>query len=300
VSDERTKGAAEAEAEIEAQASEEAAGESIEAEREADAEAPDEASAGVEAEAEAVEDAVSDEAAEASEDEETSPADPESGPLSAPGILGRKVGMTQVFSSEGDRVPVTVIEAGPCVVVQVKTRERDGYDALQMGFGSVRPKRVSKPRAGHFLAHGVEPTRLLREVRLDEPLPDAAPGRLVTCEGFEAGELVDVTGVSKGRGFTGVMKRHGFKGSPASHGTHEHFRHGGSIGAAAAPSRVFKGTRMPGQMGNARVTVQNLELVRVVPEQNLLMIRGAVPGPSGGFVMVRKSLKAGQRAKSAV
>ncbi|MEE8219139.1 MAG: 50S ribosomal protein L3 [bacterium] len=220
--------------------------------------------------------------------------------MAAPGILGRKVGMTQVFSAEGDRVQVTVIEAGPCVVVQVKTRERDGYDALQVGFGSVRPKRVTRPRAGHFTAHGVEPTRFLREIRLEEPLPDAAPGRLVTCECFEAGELVDVTGVSKGRGFTGVMKRYGFKGAPASHGTHEHFRHGGAIGAAATPGRVFKGTRMPGHMGNARVTVQNLLVVRVVPEQNLLMVRGAVPGPSGGFVMVRKSLKAGRRAKATV
>ncbi|MEE9196584.1 MAG: 50S ribosomal protein L3 [bacterium] len=220
--------------------------------------------------------------------------------MAAPGILGRKVGMTQVFSAGGDRVQVTVIEAGPCVVVQVKTRERDGYDALQVGFGSVRPKRVTKPRAGHFTAHGVEPTRFLREIRLEEPLPDAAPGRLVTCECFEAGELVDVTGVSKGRGFTGVMKRYGFKGAPASHGTHEHFRHGGAIGAAATPGRVFKGTKMPGHMGNARVTVQNLQVVRVVPEQNLLVVRGAVPGPSGGFVMVRKSLKAGRRAKATV
>ncbi|MEE9305164.1 MAG: 50S ribosomal protein L3 [bacterium] len=220
--------------------------------------------------------------------------------MAAPGILGRKVGMTQVFSAEGDRVQVTVIEAGPCVVVQVKTRERDGYDALQVGFGSVRPKRVTRPRAGHFTAHGVEPTRFLREIRLEEPLPDAAPGRLVTCECFEAGELVDVTGVSKGRGFAGVMKRYGFKGAPASHGTHEHFRHGGAIGAAATPGRVFKGTRMPGHMGNARVTVQNLQVVRVVPEQNLLVVRGAVPGPSGGFVMVRKSLKAGRRAKATV
>ncbi len=286
MSDEKSQEAAEAEAEIEAQAAEGTAGEVTEAD--------------VEAEAEAVEEAAADEAADAPEDEEAPPAEPEPGTLAAPGILGRKVGMTQVFSAEGDRVQVTVIEAGPCVVVQVKTRERDGYDALQVGFGSVRPKRVTRPRAGHFTAHGVEPTRFLREIRLEEPLPDAAPGRLVTCECFEAGELVDVTGVSKGRGFTGVMKRYGFKGAPASHGTHEHFRHGGAIGAAATPGRVFKGTRMPGHMGNARVTVQNLQVVRVVPEQNLLMVRGAVPGPSGGFVMVRKSLKAGRRAKATV
>lgn len=268
--------------------------EAAEAEGEADApEVAEEAAADVEAEAEA------DEAVDALEDGEPE-TKPELGPIAAPGILGRKVGMTQIFSAEGDRVPVTVIEAGPCVLVQVKTRERDGYDALQLGFGTVRPKRVSKPRAGHFSAHGVEPTRLLREIRLEEPMPDAAPGRLVTCECFEVGELVDVTGVSKGRGFAGVMKRHGFKGSQASHGTHEHFRHGGAIGAAAAPSRVFKGTRMPGQMGNARVTVQNLQVVRVLPGENLLMVCGAVPGPNGGYVMVRKSLKASKRAKAAV
>lgn len=300
MSDEKSQEAAEAEAEIEEQVAEETAGEATGAEGEADVEAADESAADMEAEAEAVEEAAADEAADAPEDEETSPAEPEPGTLAAPGILGRKVGMTQVFSAEGDRVQVTVIEAGPCVVVQVKTRERDGYDALQVGFGSVRPKRVTRPRAGHFAAHGVEPTRFLREIRLEEPLPDAAPGRLVTCECFEAGELVDVTGVSKGRGFTGVMKRYGFKGAPASHGTHEHFRHGGAIGAAATPGRVFKGTRMPGHMGNARVTVQNLQVVRVVPEQNLLMVRGAVPGPNGGFVMVRKILKASRRAKAAV
>ncbi|MFQ6673119.1 MAG: 50S ribosomal protein L3 [Candidatus Tectimicrobiota bacterium] len=208
--------------------------------------------------------------------------------------------MTQIFSPEGDRVPVTIIEAGPCVVVQVKTREKDGYEALQMGFGAVRPKRVSRPRLGHFASHGVEPTRLLREIRLEEPLDEAAPGRVVTCESFEAGELVDVTGVSKGRGFAGVVKRHGFRGAKATHGTHEHFRHGGAIGAAATPGRVFKGTRMPGQMGNARVTVQNLEVIRILPEENLLMVRGAVPGPNGAYVVVRKSLKAARRAKAAV
>jgi large subunit ribosomal protein L3 len=287
VSDEQTKEeAAEAEAEIEAQAAEGTTGEPTEAEVEAD-------------EADSTKEAVADVEAEAPGAEEPE-VEPELGPLAAPGIIGRKVGMTQVFSAEGDRVPVTVIEAGPCVVVQVKTRERDGYDALQVGFGPVRPKRVSKPRAGHFTAHGVEPTRLLREIHLEKPMPDAAPGRIVTCECFEAGELVDVTGVSKGRGFTGVMKRHGFKGSPASHGTHTYFRHGGSIGAAANPSRVFKGTRMPGQMGSARVTVQNLQVVRVIPEENLLMVRGAVPGPNGGYVMVRKSLKASLRTRATV
>jgi large subunit ribosomal protein L3 len=239
------------------------------------------------------------EEAEALGEEEALESEEEDSPLSAPGILGRKLGMTQIFSAEGDRVAVSVIEAGPCVVVQVKTREKDGYEAIQLGFGDVRPKQVNKPRAGHFSSQGVEPTRILREIRLDESLPEAASGKVVTCESFEIGELVDVTGTSKGRGFTGVMKRHNFAGAPASHGTHEKFRHGGSIGAAATPSRVFKGKKMPGQMGNARVTVQNIKIVRVLPEQNLLMVLGSVPGPNGGYVVVRKSLKATRRAKAA-
>ena len=264
-----------------------------------EAEAETEVNADADAEAEPEVKADAEEEVEAPEDEPP-PAEPEDAFVAAPGILGRKVGMTQIFSADGNRLPVTIIEAGPCVVVQVKTRERDGYDALQLGFGDIRPKLVSMPRKGHFTAHGVEPTRLLREIRLEEPLPDAAPGSIVTCEAFDADELVDVIGVSKGKGFTGVMKRHGFKGAKATHGTHEHFRHGGSIGAAADPSRVFKGTKMPGQMGNARVTVQNLKVVRVVPEKNLLMVRGAVPGPNGGYVMVRKSLKATRRAKAKV
>jgi large subunit ribosomal protein L3 len=168
-----------------------------------------------------------------------------------------------------------------------------------LGFGAIRPKRVNKPRMGHFAAQGLEPARVLREVRLEEPLPDAAPGKVVSCASFESGELVDVTGISKGRGFTGVMKRHGFSGSPGSHGTSQYRRHGGAIGAAATPGRVFKGKKMPGQMGNKRVTIQNLQVLRVVPEQNLLMVIGAVPGPNGGYVMVRKSVKASRKAKAA-
>lgn len=283
MSEEKAKEAAAAEAEVETEEAPEAP-EAHEAEKEPEAPEPEEAGEAEEAE-------------EASLEEPEEP-EAEEGPLAAPGILGRKLGMTQIFSAEGDRLPVTVIEAGPCVVVQVKTKERDGYDALQLGFGSVRAKRINKPRAGHFASRGVEPTRVLREVRLDEALPEAAPGKVVTCESFEMGELVDVTGVSKGRGFTGVMKRHNFAGAPGSHGTHEHFRHGGAIGAAATPSRVFKGKKMPGQMGNARVTVQNLKVVRVVPQQNLIMLRGAVPGPNGAHVLVRKSLKASRRAKA--
>lgn len=268
-------------------------------EAEAETEVKADAETEVKADAETEVKADAEEEVEAPEDEPP-PAEPEDAFVAAPGILGRKVGMTQIFSADGNRLPVTIIEAGPCVVVQVKTRERDGYDALQLGFGDVRPKLVSMARKGHFTAHGVEPTRLLREIRLEEPLPDAAPGRIVTCEAFDADELVDIIGVSKGRGFAGVMKRHGFKGAKASHGTHEHFRHGGSIGAAANPSRVFKGTKMPGQMGNTRVTVQNLKVLRVVPEKNLLIVRGAVPGPNGGYVVVRKSLKAARRAKAKV
>ena len=255
-----------------------------------------------EAEAEEQEaEASSDEAAEASAEEEVATEEEEERetPLASPGILGRKLGMTQIFSAAGDSESVTVIEAGPCAVVQVKTQERDGYDAVQLGFGAVRTKRVTKPRLGHFAAHGVEPTRVLREIRLKEPVPEAAPGKFVTCESFSAGELVDVTGISKGKGFAGVVKRHGFSGAPASHGTHEKFRHGGSIGMASTPSRVFKGMKMPGQMGNARVTVQNLKILRVIPEENLLMVSGAVPGPTGAYVMVRKSVKAPRRAEAA-
>jgi large subunit ribosomal protein L3 len=209
---------------------------------------------------------------------------------SVKGILGTKLGMTQVFD-DTRAVPVTVILAGPCVVAQIKTEERDGYDAVQLAFGDVRPNQVTKPMQGHFDAGSAEPRRHLVELRTD----DAAsyePGQELRADVFEAGDVVDVVGVSKGKGFSGVMKRHGFAGLKASHGTHRVHRAPGAIGACATPSRVFKGMRMAGQQGNARVTVLNLRVVQADPERNLLLVRGAVPGPNGGLVMVRTAVKA--------
>jgi large subunit ribosomal protein L3 len=208
------------------------------------------------------------------------------------GLIGRKVGMTQVFSEEGEVVPVTAIEAGPCWVTQKKTMERDGYTAIQLGFGDKKVKRTTKPLQGHFQRSGVSPKRWVREFRVDESTLGALQeGQAVTGEMFTDLRYVDVTGTTKGRGFTGVMKRHRFGGKPASHGTHESFRGSGSVGASADPSRVFKNTRMAGQYGNERVTIRNLEVVRFVKEHNLLLVKGAVPGPNGGMVLVRASRK---------
>lgn len=201
-------------------------------------------------------------------------------------ILGTKLGMTQIFDEDGRVVPVTVVKAGPCPVVQVRTPERDGYSAVQLGFGAV--KRVNKPLAGHFAAAGVEPTRRLMEVTL---AGDHTPGDIITVELFTVGEYVDVTGRSKGKGFAGVMKRHGFAGLGAGHGVHKVHRSPGSIGACATPARVFPGTRMAGRMGNARVTKQSLKLVGVDAERNLLLIRGAVPGSNGSMVLVQNAAK---------
>jgi len=203
------------------------------------------------------------------------------------GILGTKLGMTQIFDDEGRVVPVTVIKAGPCPVTQVRTVERDGYAAVQLGYGSV--KRVNKPLAGHFAKAGVPPTRHLVEFELEG---DYSPGDVVTVAQFSVGERVDVTGTSKGKGFAGPMKRHGFGGLGGSHGAHKVHRAPGAIGACATPSRVFPGTRMAGRMGGQRVTVQNLEVVGVDPERNLLLVRGAVPGANGRLVMVRDAVKA--------
>jgi large subunit ribosomal protein L3 len=196
--------------------------------------------------------------------------------------------MTQVFDEEARVVPVTVVRAGPCPVTQVRTVERDGYAAVQLGFGEVRVKRVNKPLAGHFAKAGVVPTRHLVEFEL---AGEHSPGDIVTAEQFRAGEYVDVTGTSKGKGFAGVMKRHGFSGMGAGHGAHKVHRAPGSIGACATPSRVFRGTRMAGRMGAERVTVQSLELVGVDAERRLLLIRGAVPGPNGSLVIVRDAVK---------
>jgi large subunit ribosomal protein L3 len=208
------------------------------------------------------------------------------------GLIGRKVGMTQIFSEAGEAIPVTAIEAGPCWIVQKKTQERDGYTAVQLGFQDKKVKHTTKPLQGHFQKSGVSPKRWLREFRVDgATLDEIQDGQEVTGEILASLRYVDVTGTSKGRGFAGVMKRHGFGGKPASHGTHESFRGGGSIGASADPARVFKNTRMAGHYGNARVTTRNLEVVRFLKEQNLLLVKGAVPGPNGGMVLVRASRK---------
>ncbi len=207
--------------------------------------------------------------------------------MASRGILGTKLGMTQVFDDEARVIPVTVVRAGPCPVTQVRTPERDGYAAVQLGYGAV--KRVNRPLAGHFAKAGVEPTRHLVEFSLGG---DHAPGDIVTVGDFRPGELVDVTATSKGKGFAGPMKRHGFAGLGAGHGAHKVHRAPGSIGACATPGRVFPGTRMAGRMGNVRVTVQSLELVSVDLERNLLLIRGAVPGANGSLVIVRDAAKA--------
>jgi large subunit ribosomal protein L3 len=209
------------------------------------------------------------------------------------GILGEKLGMTQVFTDEGRAVPVTVVKAGPCRVVQVKTVERDGYEAVQLAFGE--RKGAGKPVAGHFATAGVEPTRHVVELRTDDA-GSYQPGQEVKAELFQPGERADVVGVSKGKGFAGAMKRHGFSGLGASHGTEKKHRSPGAVGACATPSRVFKGTKMAGQMGNQRVTVLNLEVVEVDAERGLLLLKGAVPGPVGALLMVRSGVKTRKEA----
>jgi large subunit ribosomal protein L3 len=210
------------------------------------------------------------------------------------GIVGEKLGMTQIFV-DTRAVPVTVIKAGPCVVTQVRTQEADGYDAVQFAYGTVRPRDVSKPERGHFDKAGVEPMRHLVELRTGGE-GTYELGQQVTADTFDPGEKVDVVGVSKGKGFSGVMKRHGFAGLRGSHGVHKKHRSPGAIGACATPSRVFKGMRMAGQAGNQRVTVLNLEVMSSDPERNLLLVKGAVPGPTGGLVMVRSATKTPLRA----
>ena len=206
------------------------------------------------------------------------------------GILGKKVGMTQVFGDDGQVRPVTVLKAGPCVVVQKKTAARDGYDAVQIGLVEfIKPKRVNRPRAGHFKKAGVEPARLLREVRLSAG-DETKVGDRITAELFRVKDKVDVIGVSKGRGFAGAVKRHHFRGGDATHGSMFH-RAPGSIGASSYPSRVWPGQRMAGQLGNAQITVRNLEVVQVDLDDNLLVVEGAVPGPKGGYVMIRRAKK---------
>jgi large subunit ribosomal protein L3 len=206
-------------------------------------------------------------------------------------LIGRKVGMTQVFGEDGSHLPVTVIEAGPCTIVGIRTRERHGYDALQLGFAA-KKKNVSKPVAGYFKKAGVAPMRVLREIRLEktEKLQGYEVGQTLTAELFTPGELVDVVGVTKGKGFQGGVKRHGWSGGDSTHGSMFH-RAPGSIGASSDPSRVWPGHHLPGRMGGDRRTVLNVSVVRVMPEQNLVLLGGAVPGPNGALVVVRKSVK---------
>lgn len=208
------------------------------------------------------------------------------------GILGRKLGMTQVFDADNRVVPVTVIEAGPCRVVQIKTPERDGYAAVQLAFGDTKASRLTKPELGHLKVADAPPAKYLAELRVDD-VSGFELGQVLKADVFAAGERVDVTGISKGKGFAGVMKRHNFAGQGAAHGNHKKHRAPGAIGACATPARVFKGLRMAGQYGSARVTTLNLEVVEGDAERNLLLVKGSVPGANGGLVFVRSAVKAG-------
>lgn len=207
-------------------------------------------------------------------------------------ILGTKLGMSQVFGDSAQAWPVTVIKAGPCRVVQVKTADKDGYEAVQLTLEVDKSARVNQAVAGHFAKAGVTPSPHLVEAVVGDSTSFQPGSTIKVEEVFEAGLRADVTGISKGKGFAGVMKRHNFSGQCASHGNHKKHRAGGAIGACATPSRVFKGKRMPGRMGAQRTTVLNLEVVKVLPEEGLILLRGAVPGPKGGLVMVRKAVKA--------
>ena len=206
------------------------------------------------------------------------------------GIIGKKIGMTQVFDEAGKFIPVTVVEAGPCVVVQKKTVENDGYNAVQLGFGDIRAKRVNKPLQGHFKKADVALKRTLKEFRLDD-IDALNVGDVVKADVFAEGDIVDVSGTSKGKGFAGTIKRHNFARLKESHGTGPVHRHAGSMGACSSPSRIFKGKGMPGQMGNEKVTIQNLEIVKVDAENNLIAIKGAIPGPKNGTVTVVDCVK---------
>jgi large subunit ribosomal protein L3 len=207
----------------------------------------------------------------------------------SPGILGKKIGMTQVFRPDGQVVPVTVLKAGPCVVTQRKTPSTDGYDAIQIGLVEfVKPQRLNKPQTGHLKKAGVDGAKFVKELRLRQGDNDFKPGDRILAEEFKPNQKVDVIGVSKGRGFAGFVKRHHFRGGDASHGSMHH-RAPGSIGASSFPSRVFPGMRGAGHMGTDRVTVRNLEIVQVDTDENVIMIKGAVPGPNGSYVLVRRA-----------
>ena len=206
------------------------------------------------------------------------------------GLLGRKVGMTQIFETDGKAVPVTILECGPCTVLLVRTPERDGYSAIQLGFDDKKRKNATAADRGHAKKVNAEPKRYIREIRQETPA-DTAEGNTLTVEVFQGVTHVDVVGTSKGRGFAGVMKRHGFRGLRASHGVKRMHRHPGSSGPSADPSRTQKGIRKPGQFGNARVTVRNLKVVRIDPTNNLILVEGAVPGPAGGYLTISQTNK---------
>jgi large subunit ribosomal protein L3 len=206
------------------------------------------------------------------------------------GILGEKLGMTQVWDDSNRVVPVTVVKAGPCVVTQVRSAETDGYSAVQIAFGAIDPRKVNKPQSGHFAKAGVTPRRHLVEIRTDDA-SEYTLGQEIGTDTFEAGQLVDVMGTTKGKGFAGVMKRHGFHGLKASHGVQRKHRSPGSIGGCATPGRVFKGMKMAGRMGGVRQTTQSLKVAGVDTERGLLLIKGAIPGPKGGLVFVRTAVK---------
>ena len=208
-------------------------------------------------------------------------------------IIGKKVGMTQIFDDKGKVVPVTVIEAGPCTAVQKKTVENDGYEAVQLGFGDIRAKRVNKPLQGHFKKADVAMKRTLKEFRLDD-ISSVNVGDIVKADTFAEGDIVDVSGTSKGKGFAGTIKRHNNARLKETHGTGPVHRHAGSMGACSSPSRIYKGKGMPGHMGSVKVTVQNLEIVRVDAENNLLLVKGAVPGAKKALVTIKETVKSGR------
>jgi large subunit ribosomal protein L3 len=208
------------------------------------------------------------------------------------GILGKKIGMTQIFDARGEVIPVTVIKAGPCFVAQIKSLERDGYSAVQLGFEEVQPKRLNKPQLHHLQKSELPALRYLREIRMnEEDIVGFKEGQRVTVDLFETGDYVDVIGSSKGRGFAGVVKRHGFRGGPKTHGQSDRHRAPGAIGACKTPGRVMKGKRMPGRMGGERVTAQGLEVMIVDPERDLLLVRGAVPGAQNGLLLIQQARK---------
>ena len=208
------------------------------------------------------------------------------------GIIGKKIGMTQVFDENGNVIPVTVIQAGPCTVVQKKTVEKDGYASVQLGYADIKEKHVTKPMKGHFEKAGVEAKKVLKEFRLEDT-ESINVGDVITVDTFEVGTGVDVTGISKGKGFAGTIKRYNGHRTPMTHGGGPVHRHAGSMGACSSPSRIYKGKKMPGHMGAEKVTVQNLDIVKIDTENNLLVVKGAIPGPKGSVVTVKSSVKNG-------